>query len=497
MAVVLFISLLVAVLLLLTYYVKYLFSYWSRQGVPSVKPLIPYGNFKGLGKLYFHGEVTQKLYNEMKGNGPFCGVYMFHVPIALALDLDFVKRVLIKDFQYFEDRGMYYNEKDDPLSAHLFAIDGSKWRPLRSKLSATFTSGKMKFMFSTIIAIANEFKSTLDEMLLNKESMDIEMKDLLARFTTDVIGECAFGIECNSLKDPSAEFRNMGRLVFEKRTNGRVIGTILHLFHDFARAMGVRITLPEVEKFFMRIVFETVQYREKNGVQRNDFMDLLIKMKNSDATDRLSMQELAAQVFLFFLAGFETTSTVMAFALYELALNKDIQNKARKEIDNILRKHEGHFSYEAMMEMQYITQIFNESLRKYPPLGNIMRVTTKDYKVPNSNFILRKGTKVWIPAHAIHHDETYFPCPHKFDPDRFSPEEMSKRDNATFLGFGDGPRNCIGLRFGIMQAKIALVTLLSNYDLSICPQSKVPMEIAKKNFILTPSGGMWLNVKRI
>lgn len=134
-------------------------------------------------------------------------------------------------------------------------------------------------------------------------------------------------------------------------------------------------------------------------------------------------------------------------------------------------------------------------MRKYPALGNLMRVTTKDYKVPNSTYTLKKGTKVWIPVHAIHHDETYYPHPEKFDPDRFTPEEINKRDNVTFLPFGDGPRSCIGLRFGLMQAKIGLVTLLSNYEFSICSKSKVPIEIEKKNFILTPAGGMWLNVK--
>lgn len=224
MAVVVFISLLGAVFALLAYYVRHLYSYWERKGVPTIKPLIPFGNFKGLGKLYYQGEITQKLYTEMKGSGPFCGVYLFHVPVALALDLDFVKNVLIKDFQYFQDRGMYYNEKDDPLSAHLFSIEGQKWRTLRSKLTVTFTSGKMKFMYPTIIAIANEFKSTLDEMLVNKDSMDIEMKDLLARFTTDVIGECAFGIECNRYIIVEMQFEihnvtsNISNLVLKIRT---------------------------------------------------------------------------------------------------------------------------------------------------------------------------------------------------------------------------------------------------------------------------------------
>lgn len=197
MAIFVAISLVITVCGLLAYYVKHLFSYWERKGVPYVKPLIPFGNFKGLGKEYFQGEITQKLYGQMKGSGVFCGVYLFHIPIALAIDLDFVKCVLIKDFHYFHDRGTYYNERDDPLSAHLFSIEGNKWRTLRSKLTNTFTSGKMKYMYPTMIGTANELKSTLDKMLLNKESTDIEMKDLLSRFTTDVIGECAFGIECN------------------------------------------------------------------------------------------------------------------------------------------------------------------------------------------------------------------------------------------------------------------------------------------------------------
>lgn len=189
----LIIGLLAVVITLTTYYLKRIFSYWERMGVPSIKPIIPYGNFKDLGSRYFQGSMTQTFYNKMKGKAAFCGVYMYLEPV----DLEFIKTILIKDFSFFHDRGVYYNEKDDPLSAHLFAIEGSKWRNLRSKLTSTFTSGKIKFMYPTILATGNEFKCTLNDLLDNKESLDVEIKDMLARFTTDVIGQCAFGIECN------------------------------------------------------------------------------------------------------------------------------------------------------------------------------------------------------------------------------------------------------------------------------------------------------------
>lgn len=191
------IALLVILITLTTCYLNRIFSYWERRGIPHIKPTIPYGNFKGLGSKYFSGSMTQKLYNEMKDKAPFCGVYMYLEPIVIALDLDFIKTILIKDFSYFHDRGVYFNEKDDPLSAHLFAINGSKWRNLRRKLTPTFTTGKMKFMFPTILQIGKEFQITLANLLVETESLDVEMKDMLARFTTDVIGQCAFGIECN------------------------------------------------------------------------------------------------------------------------------------------------------------------------------------------------------------------------------------------------------------------------------------------------------------
>ncbi|KAG4079139.1 hypothetical protein HA402_001110 [Bradysia odoriphaga] len=306
MGALLVVALFIVLITLTAYYLHRIFSYWERRGVPSIRPLILYGNFKELGSKYFLGSMTQKLYNEMKGKAPFCGIYMFLEPMVLALDLDFIKTVLIKDFPNFQDRGLYFNEKDDPLSANLFAIECSKWRNLRSKLSSSFTSGKMKFMYPTILKIGNEFENTLAHLLEGKESFDLEVKDMLSRFTTDVIGECAFGIECNSLKDPNAQFRKMGRMVFEKPRNSRITNNLIQKFQELSRFLKMRDTLEEVERFFIDSVRETVRYREENDVTRNDFMDLMIRIKNGkklnendsdDSAMGLSINEVAAQVF--------------------------------------------------------------------------------------------------------------------------------------------------------------------------------------------------------
>lgn len=149
----------------------------------------------------------------------------------------------------------------------------------------------------------------------------------------------------------------------EKPRNG-VIGTVfLLLFPELAVKCGVKVLHDEVSSFFMKVVRETVELREKNNIRRNDFMDLLIQMKNRDDADtelgRLTLEQIAAQSYLFFLAGFETSSTTMTFCLYELAKNPEIQEKARQEIEGVLNKHNGEFSYEAMMDMPYLDCIIN------------------------------------------------------------------------------------------------------------------------------------------
>lgn len=136
-------------------------------------------------------------------------------------------------------------------------------------------------------------------------------------------------------------------------------------------------------------------------------------------------------------------------------------------------------------------------MRKYPPVTNLNRVATKPYKVEGTDFTFEVGTQLWIPVYALHHDPEYFPNPEVFDPERFTSDKVAQRNNATYLPFGDGPRNCIGLRFGMMQARVGLVTLLSNYDISLSEKSVHPLIIDKKLFVLTAEGGVYLSFKKL
>ncbi|XP_055550780.1 uncharacterized protein LOC129733180 [Wyeomyia smithii] len=498
---VMWIYLLIIAISLAVWFVRKKYSHWERLGVPYIKPRFPFGNLQAIGRRVHSSQLMTRFYREMKGKYPFCGIYFFTNPVALALDLDFVKNVLVRDFQYFHDRGMYYNEKDDPISGHLFNIEGTKWTNLRKKLIPTFSSGKIKMMCPMIITVADRFRECIEKSVIDKS--EVEMKDLLARFTTDVIGTCAFGIDCNSLNNPDAEFLRMGKKVFELPSGRLLKFFFMATFKEFAKKVHIKGTADDVSSFFFKVVRETIEYREKNNIQRNDFMNLLIQLKQKGELDdsgenvgTLSLNEVVAQAFVFFLGGFETSSTTMSYCLYELSLNEDVQEAARQCVQDAIVKH-GGLNYEAIMDMEYIEQCINESLRKYPPGANLIRSVTKDYSVPDSNVTFKKGMSVMIPVYAIHHDPEYYPDPERYDPDRFSAEESARRKPFTFIPFGEGPRICIAARFGMLETKIGLATLLLNFRFSKCSKSVVPLVISPRHAVLTPAGGLWLKVEKL
>ncbi|XP_055699992.1 cytochrome P450 6A1-like [Phlebotomus papatasi] len=483
-------------------YVRNRFLYWKKRGVPYVKPVFPFGILKSIGSTKHSSQILTEAYKELKGKNIFGGIYFFTKPVVVPTDLDFLKNILVQDFQYFTDRGFYVNEKDDPLSGNLIALSGHRWRNLRTKVSPTFTSGKMKMMHNIIVDVAKELQNYFEPIAKHNEA--IEIKDILSRFTIDVIGNCAFGIECNSLKQPNTEFCRIGKKVFEYTAFEYFNLFFLMMFPNLGHKLKIKINKSEVTEFFMRLLKETIEYREKNDIKRNDFLSLLMQIKNTgklegDDTDlgKITFEELAAQMFLFFAAGYETSSSTMAFALYELALHQDIQDKAREEVNCILKKYNGEYSYEACMEMKYIDQIIKETLRKYPIVDFLVRRCGDDYAVPGTKHSIEKGTFVTIPVYGIHHDPEIYPDPQKFDPERFTEDNIKIRRPFAWLPFGEGPKNCLGMKFGMTETRIGLATLLSKYRVSISSKTGIPLALEPASLVMTPKGGLWLNIEMV
>lgn len=370
-------SLLLAAALAIGFAIYYFVSknqrYWNDRNVLVLPSSFPMGHLAGMGKVPFI-DVLKESYDKFVGRDLFCGFYFITSARVLALDLDFVKHVLIKDFHYFADRKAYFNEVDDPLSGHLFNMRGAKWRQMRQQLTPTFTSGKMKAMFGLVTKETKTLITATAKMSASEADIDIDIKDLLMRYIADVIASCAFGLESRALEMEDSELMRAADQIF-------AVDTVRFLFMSTFEGLSRRLRLPLFRKagtdYFMAVIRNAMDARTESqraggsGGKRNDFLNLLIELKNhgrivddaeSEDLGKITFNELAAQAFIFMLAGFETTSTTMQFCLGELAANPDLQDKARLEAQRILDKNNGEFTYESLNELEFLSRCINGEL---------------------------------------------------------------------------------------------------------------------------------------
>lgn len=253
----------------------------------------------------------------------------------------------------------------------------------------------------------------------------------------------------------------------------------------------------KIGSYFKNIVRETVNMRIERNIVRPDLMQIM--MEAQDKNHNFDIVKITSQAFIFFFGGLESTSAQMCVMAHELTINYDVQSRLQKEIDDVIEKTRDKLTYEAINEMQYMDAVFNESLRQHPQAGFLDRLCTKTFELPPAlpgakPFAVQPGMNVWIPAAAIYKDPEYYENPDKFDPDRYYQKKVTIND-ATNLGFGIGPRSCIGNRFAIMQTKILFFFLLSRFNLRPNEKIVIPFEYSKKVFTIKPEGGFWLSLE--
>lgn len=190
----------------------------------------------------------------------------------------------------------------------------------------------------------------------------------------------------------------------------------------------------------------------------------------------LTEEEIMAQGWVFFIAGYETTATTLTFCSYELALHPEVQDRLYEEVQSAVDS-DGEISYETLSKLPFLDAVLSETLRMYPPVIRLeRRAIIGNYKLGDTGLVLKKDQEVEIPVYAIHHSEQFYENPDKFIPERFLPENRAKIQPYTYLPFGAGPRNCIGMRFALMEAKLGIAQIVRRFRFFRTPETAVPLE---------------------
>lgn len=359
---------LVATLVVTAYlYVKNIFSYWKRKGVPFKEPSFPFGNFSEtfLQKKSFP-EILEDLYNGT--TEPFLGIFSTIQPALLIRDPKIIKDVFIKEFQSFDHRGMEVDVNADPMANNILLQRGEKWKNVRTQLSPAFSSGKMKAMFDVILKSG----SSMDKYVGDYADADkpVEIRDVFARYATNVIVSVAFGIDIDCIVNRNDEFRKYGPRLFEPSFKNMVRTNLSIMMPKLSKFLKMRFVDKDVGDFMIEAVRQNLEFREQKNYARKDFFQMLMQLrntgkiqegddwttKNSSNQKLIDIEEMAAHSFLFFVGGFESSSSTMSFLMYELAKHPEIQQKVYEEIVEVLKKHDGKLTYEAAAAMTYLGQ---------------------------------------------------------------------------------------------------------------------------------------------
>ncbi|XP_032792176.2 lithocholate 6-beta-hydroxylase-like [Daphnia magna] len=454
----------VSCLYILYKYVTSQFNYFVDQGIPGPKPVPFFGNMWGLWKK----NTAEYDVSLVKKYGKIFGYFDGPNPNLWITDLEMIKAIFVKDFDHFVDRRAF-KFKSNIVRKWLTVLEGQEWKDVRSSVTPAFTTGKIKKMSLLI----NDCVHKLCDSIAAQTEGKINAKLIFNAFTMDVIARCAFGLKIDNLGDKDDPFIQNAQIIFNPPSVKTPLILLPFTYPKLFSLFGESLFVSKELKFFFQLLQNMLQERSQSKEKYHDFIEVADEAISAFTKDvggkkvamwsREEIEEIVmGQSTLFMLAGFDTTATTLTSTCFELARNPDIQDKL---YDSIITKLEDHddICHEFIQDMPYLEQVILEVLRFYPAAVRTERQCTKDISYDNGRINIKAGVIITVPIYALHHMEEYYPNPEIFDPERWTPENKAKRSPYSFMAFGVGPRNCVGMRFAMEEMKMAVCTLVKKF----------------------------------
>ncbi|XP_065082619.1 probable cytochrome P450 28d1 [Ochlerotatus camptorhynchus] len=493
------VGLLLSAIVALYFYLTWNFDYWKKRNVPGPDPLPLVGNFPA----FFRRnrpvmEEKYQIYRDYGSKYNFVGIFTNRSPQIFITSPGLARDILVKYFKNFHDNeiGLITNKELDPLfGRNPFVLNGAAWKAKRAEMTPAFTASRIKALYFNVEDVC----ATMTKYIKERAGSSIEMKELGDRFTTDVVSSCIFGADAQSFIHDDAEIREMGSKLMDSSFLFVLKMSVMTVLPSVAKLFNISLVSRPREMFFIKLMSEAIRHREASSEKRLDYLDYLSTLKRQKHISELDM---AANGVTFFLDGNETSSATLTLTLYEVAKQPDIQKRLREELLKASNE-DGTIACDALSELPYLEQVFSESLRLWPPVTFMSKVCTDRIELEltaNRRVPIERGTCAIISNWSLHRDPTYYEDPLTFNPDRFAPEKggiYPYREKGCYMPFGDGPRQCLGMRFGRMQVKRGIFEIIRNFEISVDSQTRNPLRIVSSPAISLGLSGVWLNFKPI
>lgn len=391
------------------------------------------------------------------------------VGLYVLKDPDHVRDVLITKADDFAKQHSAFEALSEVLGQGLLTTDGDVWKRHRRLLAPAFSK---KAIEGYTDGMVRETETTLNRL---RDGKPVDIANEMTDLTLRIVGRTLMGIDVS-------------------RDVGRIAGAM----SSFQTALAIPRGLPrlvrgpiqersrraraELDAMILRVIEE----RRDSEVRGSDLLQMLLDSSDPEnPSDKLSFKEIQDELVTFLLAGHETTSNTLTWALYLLSQHPDVERALRQELSSVLGTRLPTGS--DVDQLRLASQIIKEAMRLYPPAYALARRAVRDTQIGPYNVPRRSEVVIWI--YFTHRDARYFPEPEQFRPERFEPEAEASRPRHAYLPFGLGPRACIGRSFAQVEATILLASLLQRFTFRY--DAKKPPRM-RARITLTPAGGLVL-----
>jgi cytochrome P450 len=429
--------------------------------------------------------------------------------MVLVLDKMILKEILTSSSGKEEPRFMKIVDLvKNIIGMGLVTLEGTEWRRHRMLIQPAFNTGFLKESLARSVPPKIQ---NLIQYWAATEGREIDVNSHLSALTLDIIGDVAFGHDFHGLesvkqwaeRDDGEENEKLAELddpLMKALTQSLKLDFITLALFVINKVGWVRYLNPNTVRirwYLNKAVDQVIQAaRDKNTFDTSDKHKSLLQIlleanendpnssvddnKSSSSKNKKSLadEELRDEVKTFVMAGHETTSTWLYWALFALSKFPDIQEKVYQDIlrHSVGKSDMSQVDLESIEQMEYLGAFLNEVLRLYPPVGLFTRLNRHQEKL--GGYTIPPQTRLLISSHLIHRHPHYWDDPDTFQPERWIHDDAEEKDKFNerirfaFLPFSAGGRNCIGEKFATVEAKLILAHLVHKFILQIAPSQR-------------------------
>ncbi|MFL0292930.1 cytochrome P450 [Mycobacterium sp. SMC-18] len=340
------------------------------------------------------------------------------------------------------DRTLVHHEMRRLLGDNLADLPNLPWRARKRTLQPVFTRHRVAafgtHMSDAAAAISNSWP----------DGAQLDLDAEARRLTMRVLGRSVLGIDLDDRAEALADPLNIALAYVADRGMRPVRAPWWLPTPARRRARAATATL-------RRLAGEVLQSCRADPTRDAPLVHALIAATDPETGHALSDLDICNDLIAFMVAGHDTTATTIAYALWALGRHPEIQSRVAEEVAAI---GDHDLTHEDVPRLEYTTQVLREALRLCPPVVVAGRTALRDIAV--DGYKIESGNMVLVGIFGMHRDPKLWPDPLTFDPDRFGPENVSARDRWHYIPFGAGARTCIGDHFAVLEATLALATIV-------------------------------------